>query len=98
MNKKGRRNASAQKANPQISTSNKKQLVIFNLTQETIGGLKYIIQQSLSLGTNLHVLSTLDLNYPEEMDLCEIPEIKDLFLRASVEHGLLGYYSYTNKL
>lgn len=64
--------------------------IMFNLTPNSIDNLQNTIQTCIKNKTKLLVYTSMGDNTSKE--LCQIPEVQNLFSKACTDHGLLGLW------
>lgn len=69
----------------------------FDLSQNSVGRLRYIIKKCIKTGNQLAIYCSMDTGTTEN-ELCQVPAIKAVFIKAFVEYGLLGLYQYQKNL
>lgn len=67
--------------------------IVFDITPEKIDELPAIIKQAILTKSAIVPMCSMADNLPGT-ELCQIPEVKELFMKACNEYGLLGYMQY----
>lgn len=75
---------------------NKDKPLLFDLTEETIDTLGDIIGLCVETKVDLICFSKNAMKQPE-ISLTKIVGLKDLFIQACLQHGLLGYLDWKNE-
>lgn len=70
--------------------------VVFDITPETIDNLPTMIKKCVNDRSKLMIFSSEGDN--TRLELCEIPHVRDLFRKACLDYGLLGFYLVNDAL
>ena len=68
----------------------------FDLTSKNVNYLGQVISQCISNNINLVCFSRESMSHPE-LSITEIPGLSTLFIKACLQHGLLGYLDWKNE-
>ena len=66
--------------------------IIFDIGPETIDRLPSTIKMALQ--TKRVMILFCSMADDSHLELCQIPEVKELYKKACIEYGLLGYLEY----
>lgn len=70
--------------------------ISFNLNENTYTELPVIIKQCIISKKPLRIYTSMGDDKPD-LELCQIPNVKLLFIKACQEYGLLGFLNYQCK-
>lgn len=76
--------------------TNGKKPILFDIREDTIDTLGDIIGLCVETKTELICYSKKAMEQPD-ISLTEIPGLNELFVRACLQHGLLGYLDWKNE-
>lgn len=91
MNRRERRIAAKRGIRLDNMSHNKLQIVIFDITPTTIDNLPDIISKCIKSRSMLRVFSSEGDH--TNLELSEMPHVKELFLKACIDYGLLEFFS-----